>query len=166
MITKWCRVPRTPQRSHTNSSPVSEPPSAADGNRHLPSTTGLPRNASLVAPHRGRGLQTLLRPLSLRCRAPDLPPLFYQPEDVILLADRDASHAPVLHTNERLEEALGRWMSRITVMPKLARNRLPSLRVDQRADDRIISTPRLLVRPPRQSARLNHIEVQVACTPP
>jgi hypothetical protein len=55
----------------------------------------------------------------------DFPPLFYQPEDVILLADRDASHAPVLHTNERLEEALGRWMSRITVMPKLARNRLP-----------------------------------------
>ena len=64
----------------------------------------------------------------------------------ILLADRDASHAPVLHTNERLEEALGRWMSCITVMPNLARNSLPSLRVDQRADDRIVSTPRLLVR--------------------
>jgi hypothetical protein len=73
----------------------------------------------------GEDLQALLRPLSRRCGAVRSPPTVLPPEDVILLADRDASHAPVVHTNERLEEALGRRMSRVTVMPNLARNRLP-----------------------------------------
>jgi hypothetical protein len=36
--------PRIPRCSHTKSSPASEPPSAPNGSRHVPSPTGLPRN--------------------------------------------------------------------------------------------------------------------------